>query len=76
MEKRSCSCGQKAAVYLPTGDYCTRCITDKVNNAKQKTYQHLCSIGLGRNKTETKEEWIKRMRDEFWSRSKKLKLEK
>lgn len=47
--------------------YCIKCYDDKVHpDFKAKVYKNLCDKGMGKLKTETREEWLARMKS--WGR--------
>lgn len=63
VQTRSCGCGQKVVWTDGKLELCTKCYDAKFHaDDKRKIYDHLCSLGLGKLKDETKQEWIARLR--------------
>lgn len=63
--EKTCACGGKICwKHQESGEeLCIKCYDQKYHpEEKRKIYDHLCSIGLGKLKDETKQEWIARLR--------------
>lgn len=58
-----CACGKQGVAKIGDKHYCTPCYDNKAHpNFKREVYENLCKHGLGKLKTETKEEWLARMK--------------
>ncbi len=58
-----CFCGKEAVVRVAAKYFCMPCYDEKAHpEFKRKIYEQLCSKGLGKLKTETKQEWLARMK--------------
>lgn len=63
--EKSCGCGGKVCWKSQESgeELCIKCYDKRLHgDEKRKIYDHLCSIGLGKRKDETKQEWIARLR--------------
>jgi ubiquitin len=63
-EAKKCKCGNELKINHRVGDECIKCYDDRVHpDFKRKVYENLCQHNLGKLKTETREEWMQRMRN-------------
>ena len=63
--EKTCACGGKICwKHQESGEgLCIKCYDERLHaNEKRKIYDHLCSIGLGKLKDESKQEWVARLR--------------
>lgn len=61
-----CECGQEAQHLYPFRGkhYCLKCYEERAHpEFKRQVYDNLCKHNLGKLKTETREEWMKRLRE-------------
>lgn len=62
-----CQCGKDGKVHVAGKYYCTPCYDSKAHpNFKRQVYDDLCKRGMGKLKTETREEWLARIKN--WGR--------
>jgi hypothetical protein len=62
-DAKKCKCGKELKTNHCVGNECIQCYDERVHpDFKRKVYDNLCQHNLGKLKTETREEWINRMK--------------
>lgn len=64
IDKAKCQCGSEAVTTVHGKNVCTKCYDNEIHpDFKAKVYKNLCDNGLGKMKTETPSEYLKRMKE-------------